>query len=280
MEHQGSCTGEVFEPEQVFPEAGSVVKFKNFERCVESPFVIDADFESCLEPMYEDRGERTTSENQHIPIGYSYYLVSRVDPQDNKLEHYTARFQGEDVVLHFLRSLRDTVLDLFMKYRFSREMRLSCSEEQSFKNSMHCWVCGKQFTLIDQVAHNDPPVRDHCHYTGRYRGAAHNSCNLRIRRTRTILVLFHDFTNYDNHLFVRSLGKIEGDINVIARNDEKHISVTKEICVSKKSKWKLRFSDTSSFMLGSLASHVSNLRSIGVENFKIYEKVFPRREKV
>ena len=178
MEHQESCTGEVFEPERVFPEAGSVVKFKNFERCVESPFVIYAVFESCLEPTYEDRGERTTLENQHIPIGYSYYLVSRVDPRDNKLEHYTTRFQGEDVALHFLRSLRDTVLDLFMKYRVSREMCLSCLEEQSFKNSTHCWVCGKQFTLIDQVACNDPPVRDHCHYTGRYRGAAHNSCNL------------------------------------------------------------------------------------------------------
>ena len=166
-----------------------------------------------------------------------------------------------------------------MKYRVSREMRLSCLEEQSFKNSRHCWVCRKQFTLIDQVAHNDPPVRDHCHYTGKYRGAAHNSCNLRIRRTRTIPVLFHNFTNYDNHLFVRSLGKIEGDINVIARNDEKHISVTKEICVSEKSKWKLRFSDTSSFMLVSLALHVSNLRSVGVENFKITKKFFPEEGK-
>ena len=79
-------------------------------------------------------------------------------------------------------------------------------------------------------------------------------------------------------LFVRSLGKIEGDINVIARNDGKHISVTKEICVSEKSKWKLRFSDMSSFMLGSLASHVSNLRSVGVENFKI-TKMIPDSEK-
>ena len=89
VEHQESCTREVFEPERLF------------ERCVESPFVIYADFDSCLEPTYEDRGERTTLENQHIPIGYSYYLVSRVDPQDNKLERQgstakTLRFTSYD----------------------------------------------------------------------------------------------------------------------------------------------------------------------------------------
>ena len=123
-------------------------------------------------------------------------------------------------------------------------------------------------------------VRDHCHYTGKYRGAAHASCNLRLRRTKRIPVIFHNFTGYDNHLFVNSLGKIEGEISVIARNEEKHVSVTKDILVDREGteggvKWQLRFSDSSSFMCGSLDSHVSNLRSVGENNFKITQAHFP-----
>ena len=46
-------------------------------------------------------------------------------------------------------------------------------EDENYKNSdKTCHFCEKEFTL------KDPPVRDHCHFTGRFRGAAHNSCNL------------------------------------------------------------------------------------------------------
>ena len=142
-----------------------------------------------------------------------------------------------------------------------------------FREAEKCWICERKFSFMDK--YEEKIVRDHCHYTGKYRGAAHAACNLRLHRTKRIPVIFHNFTGYDNHLFVKSLGKIKGEISVIARNEEKHISVTKDILIDDGDKWQLRFSDSSSFMCGSLDSHVSNLRSVGVEKFKITQANFP-----
>ena len=84
----------------------------------------------------------------------------------------------------------------------------------------------------------------------------------------------HNFTNYDNHLTIRVLGRSNGKISVIARNDEKHISVTKEIPMTSKIKWSLRFLDSAQFMLGSLSSHVENLKTVGKERFRFMRENF------
>ena len=168
-------------------------------------------------------------------------------------------------------SLVETTKDIFKKYGTSKPMKISPEEQKEFDGATKCWVCGDPS--------ENHKVRDHCHFTGKYRGAAHNKCNLRLTRSKRISVLFHNFTNYDNHLFVKALGKIEGEIYVIARNDEKHISVTKDVFVSDDKKWQLRFSDTTSFMLGSLATHTENLRTVGIEKFKLTRDHFQDDEK-
>ena len=277
LKHQESCSGEVFEPERVFPKPGSFLKFKNCERSAEQPFVIYADFESRLKPMFVKKGGSTTQYQEHVPVGYAYYLVCRFDPSQNIFRSYTSRSDDEDIGLHFLKSLRDTVLDLWTKFKYSRAMVFTVEDRKDFREAKECWICGKNFCFMDNL--EDKVVRDHRHYTGKYRGAAHASCNLRLRRTKRIPVVFHYFTGYDNHLFVKSLEKIEGEISVNARNEEKHVSVTKDILVDRRNreegdKWQLRFSDSSSFMCGSLDSHVSNLRSVGEEKFKITKAHF------
>ena len=252
------------------------------------------DFESRLKPMFVKKGEFTIQYQEHVPVGYAYYLVCRFDATQNIFRSYTARSDDEDIGLHFVKSLRDTVLDLWMKFKYSRAISFTIEDMIDFREAKECWICGKNFSFMDK--YEEKVVRDHCHYTGKYRGAAQASCNLRLRRTKRIPVIFHNFTGYDNHLFVRSLGRIEGEISVIARNEEKHISVTKDILVdferpkvsrgrfapqasegkqSHRVKWQLRFSDSSSFMCGSLDSHVSNLRSVGEDKFKITQAHFP-----
>ena len=274
LKHQESCTGEVLEPERIMPKKGSTVSFKNFKRTVEQPFVIYADFESRLRSTDEKKGSSTTQFEEHIPIGYAYQLVSRVDESDNKFVQYTATTEDEDVALHFLQSLEETTRELQEKYGVSKPMEISAEEQEQFDSATKCWVCGDPLE-------DEKKVRDHCYFTGKYRGAAHNKCNLRLTRSKRIPVLFHNFTNYDNHLFVKTLGKTNGDIHVIARNDEKHISVTKDVVVGgdKKVSWQLRFSDTMSFVLGSLATHVSNLRNVGIEKFKLTREHFQDNEK-
>ena len=77
-------------------------------------------------------------------------------------------------------------------------------------------------------------VRDHCHYTGLYRGAAHNNCNLKYKIPKHIPIVFHNLSGYDAHLFIRQLGEKFQDIEVIAENKEKYISFNVKIDVQLK----------------------------------------------
>ena len=71
---------------------------------------------------------------------------------------------------------------------------------------------------------NTDKVRDHCHFTGKYRGAAHKLCNLPFKKPKFTQVILHNLANYDWHLFIKRLGKSEGDIKCIPNNEEKDIS--------------------------------------------------------
>ena len=66
------------------------------------------------------------------------------------------------------------------------------------KNS--CWIC-KEFINNN----NEEKVRDHCHVTGKFRGAAHESCNLNLQLTKKVPVIFHNLRGYDSHLILMNL---------------------------------------------------------------------------
>ena len=75
--------------------------------------------------------------------------------------------------------------------------------------STRCYVCQHEFLTPDGKLDK---VRDHCHLTGRYLGAAHNKCNLAIRNPKFVPVVFHNLEGYDCHLFIKNLGLSEGEI--------------------------------------------------------------------
>ena len=94
---------------------------------------------------------------------------------------------------------------------------------RDFNEADTCWICKGEL--------NDDKVRDHCHFTGRYRGAAHNHCNLKYKKPNFIPVIFHNLSGYDSHLFIKELGFNEGDIDCIPNNEQKYISFSKSIQV-------------------------------------------------
>ena len=98
-------------------------------------------------------------------------------------------------------------------------------EEERFNKETKCWICKEKFN------DKDIKVRDHCHFTGRYRGAAHKICNLKYRIPDFTPITFHNLGGYDSHLFLKELGFSEGDIDYIANNEERYISFTKRIKV-------------------------------------------------
>ena len=104
---------------------------------------------------------------------------------------------------------------------------------------------------------NGDSVKDHCHITGKYHGAAHNACDLKLMihpKKTAIPVVFHNLRGYDSHLLMQAISKVSGKITCIPNNTEKYISF---------SLGQLRFIDSAQFLLASLDKLVSanNLES-------------------
>ena len=85
-------------------------------------------------------------------------------------------------------------------------------EEHLFQESNNCWVRQK---LIDN---DDEKVRDHCHVTGKFRGAAHWDRNINFQLTKKFPATFHNLKGYDSHLIFSALHKFNLKINVIPKN--------------------------------------------------------------
>ena len=122
-----------------------------------------------------------------------------------------------------------------MKKHFNKILIMT-EKEQQLQSSNTCWVCEK---LID-----DEKVRDHCYITGKFRGAAHWSCNVNCCN-------FHNSKGYDSHLIFNELGKLDVKIDVIPNRLEKYMAFT----VNKN----LFFIYTVQFMNSSLEKLVKNL---------------------
>ena len=125
-----------------------------------------------------------------------------------------------------------------------------------------CHICFKPFR------EDKPKVRDHCHYTGHYRGPAHIGCNLQYKIPSYIPIVFHNLSGYDTHLFIKELANYGSRMGIIAKNREDYISFLIKVEVDKyinkkgieKSKEiELRFIDSFKFMSNSLDSLVNNL---------------------
>lgn len=106
---------------------------------------------------------------------------------------------------------------------------LTEEEEREYNDATKCHICMKPFN----DPQNNRKVRDHCHYTGVYRRAACNNCNIRYKILNYIPIVFHNLSGYDAHLFIHQLGKRFNtkDIGCIAENKEKYISFNVKIKV-------------------------------------------------
>ena len=91
-------------------------------------------------------------------------------------------------------------------------------EENLFKKSNSCQICKK---LIDS---DEEKVRHHSHIAGKFRVAAHESCNLNLQLTKSVPVIFHNLRDYDSHLIFNELYKFDLKINVIPNGLEKYMA--------------------------------------------------------
>lgn len=113
--------------------------------------------------------------------------------------------EGEDVSQIFVDMLEKEITQLHQEFDFSKKMVLTNIDKADFEKATTCWICGLPFE------EKQKKVRDHCHFTGKYRGAAHNNCNLSYQKPKFTPIIFQNLAGYDSHLFVKNLGKSEGD---------------------------------------------------------------------
>ena len=103
---------------------------------------------------------------------------------------------------------------------------LTHEENDSYQNQTVCHICKKEF-IFDNRGQNMYTkyckVRDHCHYTGKYRGAAHNICNLRYKTPKEIPIVFHNSLTYDYHFIIKELAKeFKEQFECLWENTEKY----------------------------------------------------------
>ena len=92
---------------------------------------------------------------------------------------------------------------------------LTKEENKIHREQKVCYICKKGFSTDDDDNKKYFKVRDHCHFTGKYRGAAHDICNLRYKTPKEIPVVFHNGSTYDYHFIIKELaeefeGQFEG----------------------------------------------------------------------
>ena len=263
-------------------EKGTILKFKHHERSERVPFIIYADTEALIKEMQNcdpnPQNSYTKKYQKHEPISFSYYIKSF---DDNVCKSDFRKYMGEDAMEKFVEWIEDDVKKI-ANIQDVEMMKLSPNELKQFDEATKCWICNEEFddTADEKGYKKNKKVKDHCHYTGRFRGAAHNSCNLNYKKPKFIPVVFHNLSGYDSHLFIKNLGFTDGTIDCIPNNEEKYISFTKNTVVGSYTnkegkdipiKHKIRFIDSFKFMSTSLESLVNNLPD---DAFNILEECY------
>ena len=145
---------------------------------------------------------------------------------------------------------------------------LTNKEIKSYEKQNVCYVCEKKF-CDDKNKKSEYDlyykVRDHCHYAGKFRGPAHNICNLRYDVPKKIPIVFHNDSTYDYHFVIKKLAEeFKAGFEWLGENTEKHItfSVPLKKENNKKITYKLKFIDSYRFMSTSLSNHIDNLSGV------------------
>ena len=251
----------------VFPNKGEeYIKFDEFEKGMKMPFVIYADFE-CINKSVKNKEKKMNTQKKsiHKVSGFCFTVVS---------PYYKPRifsYRGKDAAIRFLHHIfteEKKIMDIFRNE--DKQMK-----QKQYLESNHCHIC-KEYILVNDV--KGVKVRDHCHFTGEYRGSAHQECNLKYRKVKKIPVFFHNLSGYDSHLIFQYINKIKGvkEPNVLAKSMEKFIAF---------SIGNLHFKDSLQFLNASLEKLVFNLKvKASKENnvkgvFKCTFKYFKKRWK-
>ena len=247
------------------PDAeNSILKSKSGKKSLKHAFVIYADLECLLLKMNTCNNNLnksyTVAKALHKPSGYFLLTSCSFDKSENKQTYY----RGRDCMKRFCDDLIKHITRI-SNYEMKPMDLLIEEEKESYENQELCHICDKDVCTDDKNNNSKEmrKFRDHFHYTGKHRGDAHSKCNLEYKIAKGIPVLFHNGSVYNYHFIIKYLAReFKGSFECLGENTEKYISFTlplKKVINDKKSKYKIRISDSYRFMKDSLSNLVDNL---------------------
>ena len=191
------------------------LKFNNFRKQLPVPFVIYADFEAIMkklqgceqsEEMKKDKDSKSYTEayQTHEDCGYGHKVVCCYRERYSKP---IQTYRGENSVYKFMEKMLEEVeyCKAVIKNRFNKPLVVTEDDEECFRTMDGCHICGEKY------ADKDVRVRDHCNITGKFRGSAHQECNLKLKikpDNIKIPVIFHNLRGYDSHFIMQQIGEI------------------------------------------------------------------------
>ena len=224
-----------------------IIKFTNHNKQMPILFKIYADTECFLKRTKLEEGEHTIKYQEHQPNSMGAKLVCI----DDRSTLPSIIFKGKDCINKFITWVLDKQkwTKQITKQYFNKRLIMTNEDEEIYNNSHICWICKQEL--------NADKIRDHCHVTGKFRGAAHNQCNLKLRILRKLPIIFHNSQRYGGHIIFKELHNFNVDIAVIPKGIDKYmrIIVTRHIT----------FIDSLQFYNSSLDTLASNLNN---EDFK------------
>ena len=268
--HKNNCIQVNGEQAIKMPDKNNnTLKFNNFHKQQPVPFVIYADFEAITEKISgcqpNNNKSFTEAYQKHTDCGFGYKVVCCYD---DKYTQPLKIYRGEKAVYTFLEYMLDEVkyCKKVMKKEFNKPLKMTKEDKKKFQKAEECHICDKKYT------DKDIRVRDHCHITGKYRGSAHQECNLQLKLNPEkvkIPVIFHNLRGYDSHFIMQEIGAIVKDyeytnkdgkkcqmnINAIPNNMEKYMAFMLGN--------HLTFLDSFQFMSSGLDKLVKNITKCG-----------------
>ena len=247
------------------PHKKPIVEYSDGQFQFKVPFIMYADFESILElisgPGNNPRISTARGINVHVPSGWCI----RSEFAYGKVKDPLKLYRGKDCVKKFCNHIIGEARRLYGSFPENPMEPSKKAQWKDYKKASSCHICLKPFR------EGKPKVRDHCHYSGIYRGVAHSLCNLQYKIPSSIPIVFHNLSGYDAHLFIKGLADSVSrgaKMGVIAKNKEDYITFSINVEVNKyidkdgeerSKEIELRYIDSFKFMSSSLDSLVNNL---------------------
>ena len=267
--HEKICKDHDFCQVKMPNKNNKILKYNPGEKSLKGPFIIYADLECLLRKIdtCQNNPEKSYTEKKakHKPSGYSRVTCCSFDKSKTEWNHY----RGKDCMEIFCKDLRDQAMKI-INHEKKKEVILTNEEKEPYEKQRIFYICKEEFCTDknnEKEFKRRHKVRDHDHYTGKYREAAHSICNFSYKIPKEIPVVFHNGSTYDYHFIIRQLAKeFKGNFECLGENMEKYINflvpIKKERDNDKAIIYRLKFVDSYRFMSDSLSSLVDNLSGI------------------